>query len=104
MDSQSLESLIDTGANQTCITKKTWEEIGKPKMRKNIFPSTDATFNIIPFDGECYVKINGTEYKISVLSDSLPQEFENIFGTDVMKNLEIDFNDIFKKYRNDTKM
>jgi hypothetical protein len=38
------------------------------------------------------------------VSDSLPQEFENIFGTDVMKNLEIDFNDIFKKYRNDTKM
>jgi hypothetical protein len=47
-------------------------------MRKKIFPSTDATFNIIPFDGECYVKINGTEYKISVLSDSLPQECENM--------------------------
>ena len=68
------------------------------------FSLNRCDFQIIPFDGECYVKINGTEYKISVLSDSLPQEFENIFGTDVMKNLEIDFNDIFKKYRNDTKM
>jgi hypothetical protein len=101
----AITGIVDTGANHTCLSKKTWEDIGKPKIRKKIFPSVDATFNKIPCDGECFVTVNGTEYKISVLSDSVPNQFnDNIFGTDIMKNMDIDFNEIFKKYHNDTKM
>ena len=100
----AITGMIYTGANHTCLSKKTWEEIGKPKIRKKIFPSVDATFNKIPCDGECFVTVNGTEYKISVLRDSLPNQFDNIFGTDIMKNMDIDFNEMFKKYHNDTKM
>ena len=85
----AITGMIDTGANHTSLTKKTWEEIGKPKIRKKIFPSIDASFKIIPCDGAGIVKINGIECKINVLSDSLPEQFTNIFGTDLMKKMEI---------------
>jgi myosin heavy subunit len=92
-----IKAEIDTGLSKTVITKKTWEEIGKPRLRKSIFPFLDTCFNKIPIKGLCAVTINERKYSIIVLKESKLIDQCNSIGMDDLGNLEnIDLNETFK--------
>jgi predicted aspartyl protease len=91
-----IKAQIDTGSQITAITEKTWEEIGKPGLRKSINRVVDATLKKIADKGFCTVTIYERTYEIIVLRETEKVQ-NNIIGMDVLQDLKnIDLNEIFK--------
>lgn len=91
-----IKAQIDTGSQITVITEKTWEEIGKPGLRKSINRVVDATLKKIADKGFCTVTIYKRTYEIIVLRETEKVQ-NNIIGMDVLQDLKnIDLNEIFK--------
>lgn len=87
---------LNTEFSRTMISKKTWERIGKPKLKRTNIYLEDEASKKISFVGKCFVKISQHLFEIIVLEESNPADQLNYIGMDVIKYLELDLDQVFR--------